>query len=125
MSEPITTSPLAVATQVRVHYTRCKAEAAIRRLDEQGKPITFAAVAAAASVSRSWLYRESGIRAEINRLRAGQGGGARPSAERASAESVRRQREVLLAEIARLREENRHLREEVARVFGERRASER
>ena len=125
MSEPTVTSPLAAATQSRVQSTRRRAETALRSLAATGRPISFAAVAAAASVSRSWLYREADIRAEIDRLRARQGGGARPSAERASAESARRHREALLADIVRLTEENRQLREEVARVFGERRASAR
>lgn len=41
---------------------------ALDRLDETGQ-VTFAAVAAAASVSRAWLYRQPLIRAEIDRLR--------------------------------------------------------
>ena len=39
-----------------------KASQVIERLDRQGEPITFAAVAAAADVSRSWLYRQSDLR---------------------------------------------------------------
>jgi hypothetical protein len=108
-----------------VQSTRRRAEAALRSFAATGGPVSFAAVAAAASVSRSWLYREPDIRAEIDRLRARQGSSARPLAERASAESVQRHREALLADIVRLTEENRQLREEVARVFGERRASAR
>lgn len=40
-----------------------RAYEAIDRLDETGQPVTFVAVAAAASVSRAWLYRQPLIRA--------------------------------------------------------------
>ena len=41
----------------------------LRRFDRDGVPITFVGVAAAASVSRPWLYREPQLRAEILRRR--------------------------------------------------------
>ena len=117
------TSTLAKATEERVLNTRRRAEEAIRKLDTQGWPVTFASVAAAASVSRSWLYRQSDILAEIDRLRTRGGHGTVPSVERASTDSSRRQREALLDQLNILKEENHRLREEVARVFGQRRAS--
>jgi len=125
MSTPTKTSALSMITKARVDNTRRKAEAAIRELDEKGWPVTFASVAVAASVSRSWLYREPDIRAEIDRLRARRGDGIMPSAERASADSTKQQREALLGELTILKEENRRLREEVARAYGQQRASAR
>ena len=41
----------------------------LRRFDRDGVPITFVGVAAAASVSRPWLYREPQLRGEILRHR--------------------------------------------------------
>lgn len=123
MTDPTTSSPLAAAAHARAQDTRRRAEEALRQLDKHGRPITFAAVADAASVSRSWLYRQTDIRAEIDRLRAAPGAGVLPSAQRASAESARRQREALFDQIQRLKAENRQLREEVARMFGQQRAS--
>jgi len=38
---------------------------AIRELDRAGQPITFQAVAVAAGVSRSWLYRNPQMRAGV------------------------------------------------------------
>jgi hypothetical protein len=117
------TPHLAAAAQKRSQDTRRRAQEALRRLDRAGEPITFAAVAQAASVSRSWLYRQPELRAEIDRLRAVTPPAVPlPSAERTSAESSRRRREAMLAEIQRLKDENRQLREQVARRFGEQRA---
>ena len=96
---------------------------ALRRLDEAGQPITFTTVANVASVSRSWLYRDPDLRAEIGRLRPRSSLAAPPSAQRMSTESEQRRREVLLDEIGRLKEENRRLRDEVARTLGQQRAS--
>ena len=123
MTTPPTTSALAKVTEARVTETRRRAEEAIRKLDRQGWPVTFASVAGAASVSRSWLYREPDIRAQIDRLRARRGDGATHSVQRASADSIKRQREALIDELNILKEENRRLREEVARAYGQQRAS--
>ncbi len=123
MNTPDSAAALSKVTEARVTNTRRKAEAAIRELDRQGWPVTFASVAAAASVSRSWLYREPDIRAEIDRLRARRGDGIVPSVERASTDSIKRQREALLDELSILKEENRRLREEVPRAYGQQRAS--
>jgi hypothetical protein len=103
-----------------------RAYEAIQLLDESGKPMTFSAVAEAASVSRSWLYRQPFIRAEIDRLQVAQARPAKPlvpSRERASTASQQRRIEALLDESKRLKEENQQLREQVARLLGERRQS--
>ena len=46
-----------------------RAVEAIRRLDRAGEPISFKAVAAAAGVSRQWLYTQPDLRQDIERLR--------------------------------------------------------
>ncbi|MGH9036588.1 MAG: DUF6262 family protein, partial [Acidimicrobiia bacterium] len=58
------TAHLATAAQRRSDETRRRARAALQRLDQAGRTITFATVAAAAQVSRSWLYRDDDIRRE-------------------------------------------------------------
>ena len=63
------TAHLIAAARARSHHAQKRATDALRRLDKAGSPITFGAVAAEAGVSRSWLYRQPGLRAEIERLR--------------------------------------------------------
>ena len=57
------------------------------RLDRAGQEITFRRVAAEAGASRSWLYLEPAIRAEIDRLRTTTSPRV-PSAQRASSDSL-------------------------------------
>ena len=63
------TAPIVVAARQRRELTRAKAIQALRELERTGTPVTFQSVAAAATVSRSWLYNQPAIRAEIERLR--------------------------------------------------------
>jgi Family of unknown function (DUF6262) len=116
---------LVVAAQQRAQDTRRRAVDALRRCDAAGEAVTFTSVARAASVSRSWLYRQPDLRAEIDRLRTtGAAGTATiPSAQRASTDSLRRRLETTLDEIQRLKAENHQLREEVARRLGQQRAN--
>ena len=65
--DPVT--PLAVAAARRHELTRARAIQALRELDRAGAPVTFAAVASAAGISRSWLYTQPDIRDQIQRLR--------------------------------------------------------
>jgi Family of unknown function (DUF6262) len=105
--------------------TIARARQAIRRLDRAGRPVTFRSVAAEARVSRSWLYRDADIRAEIERLRADTPitKPALPSAQRATDESLRHRLDAVHAEVRRLREENLQLRAQLARQLGQDRAS--
>jgi len=114
------------AAKERREATIRRAQDALRRLDKAGVPISFKTVAEAASVSRAWLYREPTLRAEIERLRTHRSTKdtvMAPSAQRASEESLGRRLEVAADEIARLKNENNQLREQVARLHGERRAA--
>jgi len=115
---------MVAAARRRHDDTRRKAADALRRLDAVGEPVSFAAVARAAGISRAWLYRDDAIRAEVDRLRrhGSVGNRGRPAAERASTESLRQQLEAARAVVAELRAENQHLREAVARKLGHHRA---
>ncbi|WP_345576876.1 DUF6262 family protein [Nonomuraea rosea] len=57
-----------LSARQRHELTRSKASQALRELDRTGAPVTFQTVAQQASVSRSWLYTQPDIRAEIDRL---------------------------------------------------------
>lgn len=58
------THHLVQAAQHRRADTARRAAQAIRRLDAAGQPVTFSSVAAAADVSRSWLYRDPDTRGQ-------------------------------------------------------------
>ena len=103
------------------------AVAAIRRMNNAGQPISFDAVAREGKVSRSWLYSQPDLRAEIERLRARQDPGPTgqrlPDRQRASDASLRRRLEVTTERNRQLEAENRHLREALAVALGENRAA--
>lgn len=115
---------LARAAQVRHAAAVARTREVLRWLDHDGEPVSFAAVAKAASVSRQWLYRQAELRAEIERLRVGQPRARRvPVAQRASAESLRHRIEAMREEATRLRRENQALRDQLARKLGAERQS--
>lgn len=113
------------AAAARHHNAVVNATNAIRELDRAGQPITFQAVAAAAGVSRSWLYRDPQMRAEIEELRASTASSSAgpPSRERATRDSLRHQLATLHLDVAQLRRENKALRDQLARRLGEERTS--
>lgn len=113
------------AAQARHDATLRRAKNALQVMTRRGEPVTFRRVAETAGVSRSWLYRQQELREEINRLRhASQGRpGVLPSAERATADSLRQQVRTYRDEITRLRTENQELREQLARRLGAARAA--
>lgn len=114
---------LARAAAQRHQATLTRANDAIEHLDRTGQPITFSGVAAAANVSRAWLYRQPNIRDLISRLRSSPTrSGTTPASQRATADSLRARLDATRAEIARLRAENAMLRDEVARRLGHERA---
>lgn len=102
-----------------------RATAAIRQLDATGQPVTFATVAKAAGISRSWLYRDQTTRSEIERLRHNHPTTPTPppSEQRGSTESWRHRYETLLETNRQLTENNQQLRDQVATLLGERRAN--
>ncbi|WP_433206481.1 DUF6262 family protein [Nocardia sp. CA-107356] len=117
---------LVAAARQRHEQTRIKAIAALHDLDQTGSPITFGSVADHAGVSRSWLYTQTDLKDEIRRLRALQ----QPKAvepqhnhDRASHSSLRRRLSLAHQRIHELDDENRRLRNQVAQLHGQLRAS--
>ncbi len=118
---------LIAAAQGRAVATRKRAIAALRRMDKAGTPITVNAVANEARVSRSWLYNQPDLRAEVERLRTRHNpaspGRPVPDRQRASDASLLRRLESAAERIKRLETENQQLREAPALALGEHRAA--
>ena len=109
------------AARARQAATLHRATQALRRIDRHGEEISFSAVAKAARVSRSWLYRQPQIRAQIQHLRAKHQSDSRrqvPAAQRASTASLLRRIEALQQQAATLTKENQNLRHQLARKLG-------
>jgi hypothetical protein len=106
---------LAQANARRHQAALAAARHAIDQLRREGKPVNYAAVAHAAGVSRTWLYRQDQIRDLISQLRDHKPPAA---AQHASTDSLRQRLDTALAEITRLRAENRSLRDQLARQLG-------
>lgn len=121
------TGYLRAAARRRAEDTRLRALAALRRLDADGAPITFEALARAAGVSRSWLYAQPDLRAEIHRLRDRHRPPAAPALppdrQRASEASLLRRLQAATDRIHRLEDDNRHLRDALAAALGHRRTA--
>lgn len=106
------------AAERRRELTRSKAVAALRELQNQGSAVTFNTVAAAAGVSRAWLYNQPDLRADIVRLRGD--GPQQPRAKRSSAstDSLRARLNASLERNRELAKENEHLRHQLALALG-------
>jgi hypothetical protein len=119
--------PLAEAAARRHELTRARAIQALRELDQAGTPVTFAGVAQAAGISRSWLYTQPDISSEIRRLRGKTDGagsaGAIPAAQRASDTSLRARLATALDRNRQLADENARLRRQLAHALGDQRSS--
>jgi hypothetical protein len=121
---PDNTAPITAAARKRHELARAKAIQALRELDHAGAPVTFQAVAGAAGVSRSWLYAQPDIRAEIERLRAVTGRAPLPSipaSQRTTEPSALTRLDAALNRNRELTEENQRLRRQLARALGEQR----
>jgi hypothetical protein len=123
MTRADNTHHLLRAAAARHQDARHRASEAIQHLDRQGQPVTFAAVAAAGRVSRTWLYRQDDLRELISRLRVDNGRQLRaPAAQRTSVASLRQRLDGARDDIAQLRAENAELRQRLERQLGEQRA---
>lgn len=115
------------AARQRREYTRAKAVQALRSLATAGQPITFQSVAQQAEVSRSWLYAQPDLRAEIEQLRTLNGrsssGTTVPARQRASDVSLLRRLETANTRIRQLTTENKQLRDQLAQALGEQRVA--
>ena len=119
--------PLSKAAARRHELTRSRAVQALRELDRAGTPVTFAGVAQAAGVSRSWLYTQPDISGQIRRLRQETNGassaGAIPAGQRATDASLRARLTAALDRNKQLADDNARLRRQLARVLGDQRAA--
>lgn len=113
------------AAHRRAAATRDRAVSALRRLDEAGQPVSFDAVAREAGVSRSWLYTQTDLKAEISRLRErhppASAASRVPDHQRASDASLIRRLEAATARNRELEAEVRELRDQLARALGRQR----
>jgi hypothetical protein len=117
---------LIAAAQQRAEQTRRKALAALRRLDNTGRPISFDSVAREARVSRSWLYTQADVRSEIESLRGRHQSTANPGPlelQRASVASLLRRLQAATERVRQLERANHELRDALARALGEQRAT--
>jgi hypothetical protein len=115
-------TPLAQAARRKRAQAQARTRVALRELDQQGRPISFQAVARHAGVSRQWLYQQPQLRSEIERLRARRVAGTQPrvpDADRDSDASLRQRLENLRQDNRRLRDENAELRRELALAYGQ------
>lgn len=115
------------AARRRAEQTRQRASAALRRMDATGQRITFDAVAREAGISRSWLYAQDDLRAQIERLRQRHPATAAalpPQRQQASAPSLLRRLEAATTRIRRLEADNQQLRDALAQALGEFRAGQ-
>jgi DNA-binding XRE family transcriptional regulator len=112
----------------RAERTRERALAALRRLDATGQAINFDTLAREAGVSRSWLYTQDDLRAEIERLRERHGPTRSPATipdrQRASEASLLRRLEAATTRIRTLHNENQQLRDALAKALGDRRTTD-
>jgi hypothetical protein len=116
------------AAHRRAEQTRQRAIATLRRMNSTGQRITFDSVAREAGVSRSWLYAQEDLRAEIERLRqrhpTAPSAPVPPQRQRASDSSLLRRLEAATTRIRRLEADNQQLRDALARALGQQRAAE-
>jgi hypothetical protein len=120
------TAHLVTAASRRHELARSKAIRALRELDDAGAAVSFEVVARTAGVSRSWLYTQPDIRAEVERLR---NLGRRspktpvPARHRSGDASLLRRLEAGNARNRELAEDNQRLRRQLAHALGQLRAA--
>ena len=115
------TAHLVTAAQRRHELTRAKAIRALHELAHTGAPVTFQTVADHAEVSRSWLYTQSDIKAEIQRLRALNNRTPRApisARQRATEPSLLGRLEIANNRNRELSEDNQRLRRQLAQALG-------
>ncbi len=121
------TGPLLAAARNRHELTRAKAIRALRELNHAGTLVSFEAVARHAGVSRSWLYSQPDLRADIERLRDATSRAtaiAVPAAQRTSDASLLRRLQAAQERNRQLSEDNQRLRRQLAHALGDQRLAE-
>jgi hypothetical protein len=115
--------PLCEAAARRHELTRSRALQALRELDRAGTPVTFAGVAQAAGVSRSWLYTQPDISSHIRRLRQSGNAAGVPPGQRSTEASLRARLAAALDRNKQLADDNARLRRQLARALGDQRSA--
>ncbi|MER6639165.1 DUF6262 family protein [Streptomyces microflavus] len=100
------TAALTDATRQRSEHARRDAAKAISAAQRSGNRTSFAAMARAAGVSRSWLYTQQDLVTAIRRLQDRQPTNERTGPQPASVASIQRRLEAALSRIKQLRAEN-------------------
>lgn len=121
------THHIVLAARRRAEQARQRAIAALRRMNATGAAINFDGLAREAGVSRSWLYTQPDLRAEIERLRERRPTRSMPtvpSGQRASDASLLARLQAATERIRRLEQDNRYLRQALAEALGERRTAD-
>ena len=112
----------------RAERTAQRARDALAVMANDGEPVTVAARAAKAGVSRSWIYTQPDLRDRVEQLQHDHARRCDRSAHRAdsraSTDSLRRRLELAHARVQQLRTENEQLRRSLARALGHRRAGQ-
>ena len=85
--------------------------------------MTFAGVAQAAGISRSWLYTQPDISSQIRRLRESTDAAGVPAGQRATGASLRARLAAALDRNRQLADENARLRRQLARALGDQRSA--
>jgi hypothetical protein len=116
---------LAAAAQRRRAQALARAHAALQQVRDSGESITITALAARAGVSRAWLYAEPELRDDIQHLRASNNPAHTPPTERqhASDASLRNRLTLAHERIRELEHDNQQLRNQIARLHGQLRAT--
>lgn len=115
------TTHLITAARQRHELTRAKTIRALHELAQAGTPVSFQSVAARAEVSRSWLYTQTDIKTEIQRLRALSDRTPQepiPTRQRTTEASLLRRLEIANNRIRELSEDNQRLRRQLAHALG-------
>jgi hypothetical protein len=119
MPQADNTAILREATERRSRQARERAEKAITAAHRSRKPITVAAIARTANVSRSWLYTQTDLIAAIEQIKNGAPSPARTGPQPAATASLQRRLETALLRIKALRAENTELTRRLEAAHGE------
>lgn len=111
------------AAQRRSAETRRRALAALKRMDQQGRPINFQALAHEAGVSRSWLYTQPDLRATIQAHRQPSNAltkpGPLPARQRPTDASLKTRLDLAEHRIRTLNSDNERLRQALAQALAD------
>lgn len=116
------TSHIRAAAEQRSRQARHRAEQALEQLIRDRSPLTVAGLARTAAVSRSWLYTQPDLLAQLQQRSADKTTHS-TTITRASDASLQRRLELAHQRIAQQTEEIRKLRDQLARAHGDLRAA--